>query len=1163
MFSLIVINTHAQTVIFDENFSSGQPTGWNNTEASGTNGKWEFNDPQSRGITAGNFSGNFAILDSDGHGNGSSQKSRLTTPGFDASTYTSLTLEYDYQYRDYDGPEFCKIQVYNGSSWSNVTTYTIGDDNYPNANHISIDITSAANYSTNTKVRFFYKGSYDYWFALDNVKIYGTLPVAEHPPTGPGGIGSQNGASTLKLWLDANTVASNNGLTITNWSDVSGNGNNFTSGNGASYLSSGTNGYPTFNFNGNSNYFERPYSADLSPTSLTMFTASKSKSNGNYKCLISNRDDPSGTATHGYILYASPSSNEWQFWTGNTTSSWHNNPRTASTTNSWAGIMFQFDESTNSKLINSSNNGSSSSNSSMTRNTSKPIRVGAGKNESTPDYYFYGEIGEIIMFDEVLSTVETIIVQNYLAAKYNYSLSLYDYFNRDNSGSGNFDHKVAGIGKATDGSSHSSSKGTGIVQIKNPSSLNNDDFLFWGENQMNSDYSFSTTTDYKERLNTQWRVSHRNNVGSVTLSVEASDIDISEKQTCAALYLIVSSSSNFTTKTEYSLSLLDGVYSADNVVFNDGDYFSFEYQDLIVISQTGFIGGSGISNAPNTSDECYKLLVVAGANFSYNITENANVREIEVQANATFSVATDKFLQVTGDIINNGTISVDENASLVQLTTGVNSNSGSGTYEITRSGNTNSYIYNIWSSPIQNAGLTTVFNDANPCDMWAFEELTQSWKADFNAGFSTTCNGNPVTYSVNSILVGGDGLMDVTRGYFIPGNLSAARIYSGQVNNGDYSTAVVTTTLGNPGGTDWADDDWNLVGNPYPSGLSADSFWKENAVLNQRITDALYFWDEADTNGGYNSTSDYASWNLSGGVESGNSTKEPLGNIASGQGFWVVASNTSNIAFTNNMRVTSNDQFFKKGQNDQHNAWFRFSSPSNYKNNILIGYNSHSTDGIDEGYDAHKLIGNGHVRFASVMNQDEFVIQSMAPFTINETKIIPITVFTDESGIHSFTNYKKKQIPGSLKIYLRDLVLGTDYDLSTGAYDVSLLANTTYDQRFQLVFVNELDIKDNGHGGKDGINPPDTTGLTTSITASITNPDFLFIQEDGIIKITNENGFTGNIQIIDISGKQVYAHFGIENSLSQTINLNGIAQGTYFLSITNDHTILYNKQFVK
>ncbi len=632
---------------------------------------------------------------------------------------------------------------------------------------------------------------------------------------------------------------------------------------------------------------------------------------------------------------------------------------------------------------------------------------------------------------------------------------------------------------------------------------------------------------------------------------------------CAVLKLAVSNSSSFAAKTSYSLTYSNGNYFAENVTLNNGDYFSFEYQDVIAIDQNGYTGGSGTAGAPSTGDECYKLLITTTANFNFNIIENANVREIEVQSGGQFSIATDKFLVVTGNVINNGSITLDENASLVQKSTGTNSNSGSGSYRITRSGNSNSYVYNIWSSPIQSSNLTTVFYDANPCDIWAFEASIQNWRHDFTAGFSTTCNGNPVTFSVNSILVGGDGVMDVTRGYFIPGNLSAARIYSGQVNNGDYSTAIVTTTLGNPGGTDWADDDWNLVGNPYPSGLSADSFWKENAVLNQRITDALYFWDEADTNGGYNSTSDYASWNLSGGVESGNSDREPLGNIASGQGFWVVANNTTNIAFKNNMRVTANDQFFKKEQNDQHNAWFRFSSPSNYKNNILIGYNSHSTDGIDEGYDAHKLVGNGHVRFASVMNQDEFVIQSMAPFTINETKIIPITVFSDESGIHRFTNYKKKQIPGSLKIYLRDLVLGTDYDLSTGAYDVSLLANTTYDQRFQLVFVNELDIKDNGHGGKDGINPPDTTGLTTSITASITNPDFLFIQEDGIIKITNENGFTGNIQIIDISGKQVYAHFGIENSLSQTINLNGIAQGTYFLSITNDHTILYNKQFVK
>ena len=1137
---------NSQTTLLSETFSGGSlPSGWSNVDNAGTGDKWKFNDPGNRNITAGNFSGNYAIVDSDYFGSSSNQDAVLTTSSFDASSYETITLSYDYQYRDYSLPETCLVEVYNGSTWTAVASYTTGGDNYPNSNNVSINITSATNLSSSSKIRFTYSGNYDYWWAIDNIVITGTLPPTVN---GPGGIGGNDGSSALAGWYTPSSLRnSSNNLPTDNqsvkyWLDLSGNNKTITNSGSATFQSGGAD-----LINGNAKLtasaLNRQFKTNSNISGRTLIVVSNPGSKNSFEAVVGFQGDKG-------IRRSSSGNNKWQYAGGGdgvNNDTWSTN--------------------TGESYINGSTSNTGTFNNtlhfvSQTRpsNYSNKFYIG-GYYSNRP---FTGDISEVLIFNTELSLVEKIIIDNYLSAKYDISLVANDYYTQDDSGNGDYDYHVAGIGRASDGSSHDNSQGTGIIKINSPSSLNTDDYLFWGENSLSATYEFSTSNDYSERLNSTWRVSKRNNVGTVTVSVNASDIDLSGKQDCADLHLVVSSSSNFSTKVSYALTLNGGVYSATNVSFANGDYFTLEYQDLIVIENTGFIGGSGASGAPNTTDACYKLLIKSSADGSYDINSNAHVREVEIETGAQISITDDKYLIVDNDIINNGTMTIAENASLCQQNTGVNNNSGSGTYSITRSGNTSSYVYNIWSSPITTGNLTTVFSDANPCDIWTFDKDLQAWKFDFANGFSTTCNGNSVTFGTNDIITGGDGLMDVTRGYFIPGDLTAARVYNGTVNNGDYSTAISTTTLGNPGGTDWDDDDWNLLGNPYPSALSADSFWKENAIINNRITDALYFWDEADTTGGYNQNSDYASWNLTGGVQSGNSNDKPLGNIASGQGFWVVANQNTNVIFNNNMRATENSQFFKQNTaNDKHNAWFSFISPSNYKNHILVGYSSITTDGLDAGYDAHKLVGNSHVRFASIMGQEEYVIQSLAPIAVNDSKVIPLVVFTDESGTHTFINYERENIPNDFKIFLRDKDLGIDTELGSSDYQVTLTANTEYADRFQLVFKNELGQAGGAGTSKGGAKGSGNSGNITSVETNNFDSSFKVIQSNDFITLINDEGFSGAIQLRDITGKLIWQKESIKNSNSERVNISQLTGGTYFITIMKNGERLFFKQFIR
>ncbi|WP_299103932.1 hypothetical protein [uncultured Tenacibaculum sp.] len=392
--------------------------------------------------------------------------------------------------------------------------------------------------------------------------------------TGPGGVGTVGGGTSLVLWLRPQSAGNTNSL----WVDSSGRGFDFGDGNGAVLNTADINGYNSYSFNGSSNYFEKSFESVLNPNTFSVFSATNVTSSGGFKAVVSNRDDPSGAPTRGFILYSRPGTNRWDFWTGRDAGPWQTTGNSLSTSGSWAvqNLFYENTASNNKRLfINNTLNQTSSH--SMTLNTIRPFRVGAGRNENlTPNYYFNGRIGEIIMFDVLLNDAERTIINNYLSAKYNFTLTSNDLYNEDTS-TGDFDHKVAGIGQASDGSNHTDSQGTGIIRINTPSNLNNNEYLFWGEDQINSGYTFSTVApaNKRYRVNTKWRVSETGDVGTVTFSVNETDLDLTGVPT-GVFKLLRSTLSDFSSIVEeYDLNLSGGVYSA-TVSFNDNDYFTLE-----------------------------------------------------------------------------------------------------------------------------------------------------------------------------------------------------------------------------------------------------------------------------------------------------------------------------------------------------------------------------------------------------------------------------------------------------------------------------------------------------------------------------------------------------------------------------------------------------------
>jgi hypothetical protein len=232
-FVLIQMCCFAQTILLQVDFSSETlPTEWTN-DSLGNPAlySWEFNNPGARSIVGGGFDTSFAILDSDHDGFGASQYVSLTTDTFSAAGFAALALELDEQYfTQGDSGSFRKIEASgdNGNNWM-VVTIDSASTGYPVAAHHIFDLDTLAG-STGVMIRFTYSGIWDYWWAIDNIRVFGYVactapPVAGQAASSHAAVCSNN---DFVLSLNGNTLEA--GLTYQwqsspdsmNWSDLAG-----------------------------------------------------------------------------------------------------------------------------------------------------------------------------------------------------------------------------------------------------------------------------------------------------------------------------------------------------------------------------------------------------------------------------------------------------------------------------------------------------------------------------------------------------------------------------------------------------------------------------------------------------------------------------------------------------------------------------------------------------------------------------------------------------------------------------------------------------------------------------------------------------------------------------------------------------------------------------
>lgn len=460
----------------------------------------------------------------------------------------------------------------------------------------------------------------------------------------------------------------------------------------------------------------------------------------------------------------------------------------------------------------------------------------------------------------------------------------------------------------------------------------------------------------------------------------------------------------------------------------------------------------------------------------------------------------------TGTVFNSGTIKVNKTTTPFEK-----------------------YDYTYWSSPIVTPTIASTFptwrtDYAFYFDPTKFEDLHTI------VGGITTISGTPDGFDDNEDDWVNATTMTPGKGYIIMGPTSGtfpmtqSVTFTGTVNNGVKTTAV-SLTPGIP-----TDDDWNLVGNPYPSAISADAFINANIIgtgsINQTINGTLYFWThKADIGAGANlgpdalnfSQDDYAVYTLAGGTGTSGSISggsKPLGYIASGQAFFVEAQAAGNVAFNNSMRATShsNSQFYKTKSAkskavSKNRLWLNLENSLGMFSQQLVGYFDNATLGYDNGYDGLLNDAGNYINFYSFIDSDTYKIQARPAFDENDqvklgySSAIAGTFSIDidsKEGIFTYTD---------TNVYLEDKLLETIHDLKN-PYTFNTEAGT-FNDRFVLRYTNKT------------LGTKDYESLENQVVISNKNKQ---------IKVYSKAETIDNVVVYDLLGRKLFQKDKVDSS---------------------------------
>jgi hypothetical protein len=562
-----------------------------------------------------------------------------------------------------------------------------------------------------------------------------------------------------------------------------------------------------------------------------------------------------------------------------------------------------------------------------------------------------------------------------------------------------------------------------------------------------------------------------------------------------------------------------------------------------------FDEGNGTVHFLGTTNQIINAVTPLGTESFYNVNLDNNFNtgisnDLHATGNLTLNptrnltIDSNGYVNVSNQLNSNGTVTIQNNGQLIQVNdtdTNIGTYSGT-TFNVIRNYSAKDEDYVYWSAPTK---------------LFAVNNLPTAYRYEWNPinNNSNGTQGNWVLPTTPNMTFGKGYIARTFNGFSTPTSLPFT--FRGQPNNGLISVDIsrgnyhgdgITTGLdytvgANPNPvtvTRW-DDNWNLVGNPYPSAINALTFLDE--ITNPDIEGFVYLWTHQqglvssidpyyyDFGLNYSDVDNYVLYNRM-GVSSGSSVFN--GKIASGQGFFVLmsdgpASTSGKVYFNNSMRYDTsssfapynNSQFYRNTstsnnvqEEEKHRLWLDIVSPQGKSNRTLIGYAEDATNEKDRMYDAVTNLDNS-LRIVSYLNDEnpqEFNIQGRSlPFDMYDTVRLGVSIPSNGNykiGIGSLDGlFAENQ-----EIYIEDKLLNTIQSIKNQPYAFSSVKGK-FTNRFVLRYTNQA-------LGNDDFD------RTNQIVA---------FSNGNLITINSSLENISEVQVFDVLGRQLYQKASVES----------------------------------
>jgi hypothetical protein len=505
-------------------------------------------------------------------------------------------------------------------------------------------------------------------------------------------------------------------------------------------------------------------------------------------------------------------------------------------------------------------------------------------------------------------------------------------------------------------------------------------------------------------------------------------------------------------------------------------------------------------------------------------------------------------LTVTGVLTNNGMLSIENGATLVQGSTSTYVGSGSETVNVKqvinggRSSTTGLLTGRFWylGSPVTGANSSVFFRTSRDLVTSSYNLLKQR---------------DEPTNAWNTIAIGANVSLAVGKGYYLRASNGNATTSSagtsllltfngGGLNNHPTSNALTLNLSRNVN----AFAGFNLVCNPYPSYLDWDLVGKN------QVENTMWYRTATGTSSASMVFETYVS-GAAGGIGTNLSGNTATKLIPPMQAFWVRVSsgNTSGtITMDNSMRshFTSfgGSTAGLRSTNDELKMFLRMNLlQGENKDQLIVYMNNAATNGFDI-LDGEKMMQASLPQFYTKAGDKNIVINGLN--AAKKQQSLPVTMELPATGVHTF-EIENLELETGL-VWLEDTQEGTMEALTEGyTYQFYGEAGINSDR-----FVLHFNILDNTTPSAPNYGEVNNSANFSGKGASV------HAESAGVVVIklpATTEGIT-DIQIRDAAGRLIYT--GSTNALETSVQL-AQANGIYYVTLNSASGVEVRKVFIQ